>query len=121
MLAAVDHVQLAAPPGTEDFLRVYYVHALGMTEIPKPPVLAAQGDHGDQGLGVQGGELRVEAAALELAAQDVLHLGGDVRDERGEGTRRLRDGGVADEDAETVRVLLDVVEEREGGLFAQFP
>ncbi|GAX53957.1 glyoxalase [Streptomyces olivochromogenes] len=43
MLAAVDHVQLAAPPGTEDLLRVYYVEALGMTEIPKPPALAARG------------------------------------------------------------------------------
>ncbi|QIY96410.1 glyoxalase [Streptomyces sp. S1D4-11] len=43
MLAAIDHVQLAAPPGSEDFLRVYYVEVLGMTEIPKPPVLAARG------------------------------------------------------------------------------
>ncbi|WP_369235674.1 VOC family protein [Streptomyces sp. R21] len=43
MLTAVDHVQLAAPPGTEDALRAYYVDVLGMTEIPKPPVLAARG------------------------------------------------------------------------------
>ncbi|MFJ9819860.1 VOC family protein [Streptomyces sp. NPDC101151] len=43
MLAAVDHVQLAAPPGSEDTLRAYYVDVLGMTEIPKPPVLAARG------------------------------------------------------------------------------
>jgi catechol 2,3-dioxygenase-like lactoylglutathione lyase family enzyme len=43
MLAAVDHVQLAAPPGSEDRLRAYYVDVLGMTEIPKPPVLAARG------------------------------------------------------------------------------
>ncbi|MFJ6833264.1 VOC family protein [Streptomyces sp. NPDC091209] len=43
MLAALDHVQLAAPPGSEDRLRAYYVGALGMTEIPKPPVLAARG------------------------------------------------------------------------------
>ncbi|MFD7708389.1 VOC family protein [Streptomyces sp. NPDC059785] len=42
-VVAVDHVQLAAPPGTEDALRAYYVHVLGMTEIPKPPVLAARG------------------------------------------------------------------------------
>ncbi|MFJ2102169.1 VOC family protein [Streptomyces sp. EN16] len=42
-LAAVDHVQLAAPPGTEDTLRAFYADALGMTEIPKPPVLAARG------------------------------------------------------------------------------
>ena len=43
MLAALDHVQLAAPPGSEDALRAFYVGVLGMTEIPKPPVLAARG------------------------------------------------------------------------------
>ncbi|MFE9171411.1 VOC family protein [Streptomyces kebangsaanensis] len=43
MLSAIDHVQLAAPPGSEDDLRAYYVDALGMEEIPKPPVLAARG------------------------------------------------------------------------------
>jgi catechol 2,3-dioxygenase-like lactoylglutathione lyase family enzyme len=43
MITAVDHVQLAAPPGSQDELRAYYVDVLGMTEIPKPPVLAARG------------------------------------------------------------------------------
>ncbi|ARP74293.1 glyoxalase [Streptomyces pluripotens] len=43
MLIAVDHVQLAAPPGSEDTLRAYYVDVLGMTETPKPPELAARG------------------------------------------------------------------------------
>lgn len=43
MLTAVDHVQLAAPPDSEDRLRAYYTDVLGMTEIPKPPVLAARG------------------------------------------------------------------------------
>ncbi|MFF4651232.1 VOC family protein [Streptomyces sp. NPDC001380] len=43
MITALDHVQLAAPPGTEDALRAYYTGALGMTEIPKPPALAARG------------------------------------------------------------------------------
>ncbi|MGW2815475.1 VOC family protein [Streptomyces sp. NPDC001415] len=43
MLAAVDHVQLAAPPGSEPQLRTYYEVILGMTELPKPPVLAARG------------------------------------------------------------------------------
>ncbi|MFC3572836.1 VOC family protein [Streptomyces yaanensis] len=43
MLTAVDHVQLAAPPGSEYLLRAYYVDVLGMTEIPKPPALAARG------------------------------------------------------------------------------
>jgi predicted enzyme related to lactoylglutathione lyase len=43
MITVVDHVQLAAPPGSEDGLRAYYAGVLGMTEIPKPPVLAARG------------------------------------------------------------------------------
>ncbi|GAA4787548.1 VOC family protein [Streptomyces sanyensis] len=43
MLAAVDHVQLAAPPGSEDALRAFYAGVLGMAETPKPPVLAARG------------------------------------------------------------------------------
>ncbi|MFI5762058.1 VOC family protein [Streptomyces sp. NPDC051563] len=43
MLAGVDHVQLAAPPGSEERLRAYYTEVLGMTELPKPPVLAARG------------------------------------------------------------------------------
>ncbi|WP_339129831.1 VOC family protein [Streptomyces sp. f51] len=43
MLTALDHVQLAAPPGSEDRLRAYYGDVLGMTETPKPPVLAGRG------------------------------------------------------------------------------
>ena len=43
MIVAFDHVQLAAPPGSEDQLRGYYVGILGMTEIRKPPLLAARG------------------------------------------------------------------------------
>ncbi|GGO60850.1 VOC family protein [Nonomuraea cavernae] len=37
------HVQLALPPGEEDVCRRFYVDVLGMTEIQKPPVLAARG------------------------------------------------------------------------------
>ncbi|MGW7142269.1 VOC family protein [Streptomyces xanthophaeus] len=43
MLTAVDHVQFAAPPGTEGRLRAYYTEVLGMTELSKPSVLAARG------------------------------------------------------------------------------
>ncbi|MBD0840812.1 MULTISPECIES: glyoxalase [unclassified Streptomyces] len=43
MITAVDHVQLAAPPGSEDRLRAYYVGVLGLTELPKPPAFAARG------------------------------------------------------------------------------
>jgi catechol 2,3-dioxygenase-like lactoylglutathione lyase family enzyme len=37
------HVQLALPPGDEEVCRRFYVDILGMTEIQKPPVLAARG------------------------------------------------------------------------------
>lgn len=40
---SLDHVQLAVPPGSEDALRAYYADTLGMTELPKPPKLAARG------------------------------------------------------------------------------
>ncbi|MGW2340298.1 VOC family protein [Streptomyces sp. NPDC001661] len=42
-LVGVDHVQLAAPPGSEEILRSFYADDLGMTETPKPPALAARG------------------------------------------------------------------------------
>jgi catechol 2,3-dioxygenase-like lactoylglutathione lyase family enzyme len=53
MITALDHVQLAAPPGSEDALRAFYTGVLGMTEIPKPPVLAARGGCWFQAGGVQ--------------------------------------------------------------------
>ncbi|EST32611.1 hypothetical protein N566_19955 [Streptomycetaceae bacterium MP113-05] len=42
-LEAVDHVQLALPPGGEEAARAFYTGVLGMTEQPKPPVLAERG------------------------------------------------------------------------------
>ncbi|GAA2043623.1 VOC family protein [Catenulispora yoronensis] len=43
MLAGLHHVQVAVPKGVEDVSRAYYVGVLGMTELAKPPVLAARG------------------------------------------------------------------------------
>ncbi|NUH40262.1 glyoxalase [Streptomyces samsunensis] len=43
MIAALDHVQLAAPPASEPALRAYYGETLGMTEVPKPAALAVNG------------------------------------------------------------------------------
>ena len=37
------HVQLLIPAGGEDVARGYYAGVLGMTELVKPPVLAARG------------------------------------------------------------------------------
>ncbi|MGZ4616450.1 MAG: VOC family protein [Actinomycetes bacterium] len=42
-LSGLHHVQLAAPAGSEDRLRWFYVEVLGMSEVPKPPALAARG------------------------------------------------------------------------------
>ncbi len=42
-IVAIDHVQLAAPPGSEDQARSFYGDTLGMQEIPKPPLLARRG------------------------------------------------------------------------------
>lgn len=41
--ARVHHVQLSIPPGGEDAARSFWRDALGMRELPKPPVLAARG------------------------------------------------------------------------------
>jgi catechol 2,3-dioxygenase-like lactoylglutathione lyase family enzyme len=53
VIVAIDHVQLPAMPGSEDEARAYYRDVLGMTEIPKPPVLAARGGVWFQAGGVQ--------------------------------------------------------------------
>ncbi|WP_027343411.1 VOC family protein [Hamadaea tsunoensis] len=39
----IHHVQVACPPGTEEALRAFYVGVLGLTEKPKPPLLAVRG------------------------------------------------------------------------------
>ncbi|MGK4578926.1 VOC family protein [Kitasatospora sp. HPMI-4] len=39
MITALDHVQLAAPPGSEELLRAFYADVLQMAEIPKPQPL----------------------------------------------------------------------------------
>jgi catechol 2,3-dioxygenase-like lactoylglutathione lyase family enzyme len=43
MITGIDHVQVAMPRGLEDEARAFYMGLLGMTEDPKPPVLAARG------------------------------------------------------------------------------
>jgi catechol 2,3-dioxygenase-like lactoylglutathione lyase family enzyme len=48
------HVQLAIPPGGEDRCRDFWSGVLGLTELEKPPVLAARG-----GCWFRGGDLEV--------------------------------------------------------------
>ena len=42
-IAAIDHVQLAMPPGREAEARGFYEQTLGIPELPKPPHLARRG------------------------------------------------------------------------------
>lgn len=42
-LRAIEHVQLAMPPGGEDLARRFYVGLLGLEERQKPPALAVRG------------------------------------------------------------------------------
>lgn len=42
-ILGIDHVQLAAPPGCEDEARRFFGEVLGLSEIEKPPPLAARG------------------------------------------------------------------------------
>lgn len=53
MFADIHHVQLAMPTGREDEARAFFVGVLGMTEIEKPPVLAARGGAWFRGGGVE--------------------------------------------------------------------
>ncbi len=43
MFTGLHHTQLAMPRGQENRARRFFVEVLGMTEIAKPPVLAARG------------------------------------------------------------------------------
>jgi len=42
-VAAIEHVQLAMPPGKEAAAREFYEGVLGIPEVPKPPHLAKRG------------------------------------------------------------------------------
>ena len=42
-IRALEHIQLAMPPGREAEARAFYGGILGLPEIPKPPALAKRG------------------------------------------------------------------------------
>ncbi len=42
-LVGLDHVQVAAPAGSEEDARRFYGGLLGLAELPKPPALQARG------------------------------------------------------------------------------
>lgn len=43
MSLALDHVQLAMPPGSENEADLFYIDLLGLQPLVKPPALAARG------------------------------------------------------------------------------
>jgi catechol 2,3-dioxygenase-like lactoylglutathione lyase family enzyme len=53
-ITAIDHVQLAMPPGQEDAARAFYEGLLGLAWVAKPPHLARRGGcwFGDDGVQV---------------------------------------------------------------------
>lgn len=42
-LTGIDHIQIAAPPSSEEMARQFYGEILGMEEIPKPENLQGRG------------------------------------------------------------------------------
>ncbi len=42
-MEAIHHVQVAAPPGSEQVARAFYGGVLGLEEVPKPPHLLGRG------------------------------------------------------------------------------
>lgn len=51
MITGLDHVQLAMPEGEEVRARAFYQGLLGLTEVEKPPALAARGGCWFEGVG----------------------------------------------------------------------
>lgn len=67
-ILSIHHVQLAMPANQEDSARAFYVHILGLTEIPKPAELANRGGAWFQ---------YPDPTAVELLSEPVVqvHLG----------------------------------------------
>lgn len=80
MISGIDHVQVAAPPGSEGAARGFYRDLLGLREIPKPPAQAARGgvwfDAGAQELhvGIEDPFVPARKAHPALAATDLAAL-----------------------------------------------
>jgi len=84
----LDHVQLACPAGSEDALRSFYVGLLGMTEVPKPPALAARG-----GAWFRAGSAEVHLGVEEPFRPALKAHPGLVVDDVDALARRLSDAG----------------------------
>lgn len=60
LLDAIDHVQLAMPPGGEELATWFYAGVLGVPRVPKPPHLAVRG-----GCWFERGTLRIHLGVQE--------------------------------------------------------
>ena len=69
MLTGLHHVQVACPAGSEDALRAFYGGVLGMTEVEKPPVLAARG-----GVWFRSGRRRSTAASRRTSGRPARRI-----------------------------------------------
>ena len=78
-ILSIHHVQLAMPANQEDSARAFYVHILGLTEIPKPAELAKRGGAWFQYLDPTAVELLSDQAvstAVALPSRTIqIHLG----------------------------------------------
>jgi catechol 2,3-dioxygenase-like lactoylglutathione lyase family enzyme len=80
IVQAIDHVQIAIPVGGEGAAQAFYRDLLGLTEIPKPPVMAARGGawyqngHVQVHLGVEADFRANDKAHVAFVVDDVLAL-----------------------------------------------
>ena len=83
MLRAIDHVQIAIPPGGEDAARPFYRDLLGLTEVAKTGVQATRG-----GCWFESGAIKVHLGVEEpFRANRKAHVAFLVDDVSGLGER----------------------------------
>jgi catechol 2,3-dioxygenase-like lactoylglutathione lyase family enzyme len=73
---AIDHVQIAIPVGGEAVAQAFYRDILGLTEVPKPPAMAARG-----GAWYEAGDVKVHLGVeADFRANDKAHVAFQVDD-----------------------------------------
>jgi catechol 2,3-dioxygenase-like lactoylglutathione lyase family enzyme len=103
VLIALDHVQLAMPPGGEAAAEAFYAGVLGLVRVPKPPALAVRG-----GCWFELGPMRVHLGVEEpFAAARKAHPAFLVRDLRSFVATYRLDVRWSDELPGTVRCFTD--------------
>lgn len=89
MIRAIDHVQVAVPPGGEEKARPFWRDLLGFTEVPKPAPQAARG-----GAWFEAGAVKVHLGVeQDFRANDKAHVAFIVDDVAGI-AQRARDMGL---------------------------